>query len=55
LLGLIVDFARAVWSCALLGLAIGDAVGTTLEFQRRDQGDVLDMMGGGPLRLAPGE
>ncbi|AEJ13385.1 ADP-ribosyl-(dinitrogen reductase) hydrolase [Pseudomonas putida S16] len=40
---------------ALLGLAIGDAVGTTLEFQRRDQGQVSDMVGGGPFRLAPGE
>ena len=40
---------------ALLGLAIGDAVGTTLEFQRRDQGHVSDMVGGGPFRLAPGE
>lgn len=40
---------------ALLGLAIGDAVGTTLEFQRRDQGHVNDMVGGGPFRLAPGE
>ncbi|WDY60281.1 ADP-ribosylarginine hydrolase Tri1 [Pseudomonas sp. PSKL.D1] len=40
---------------ALLGLAIGDAVGTTLEFQRRDQGQVNDMVGGGPFRLAPGE
>lgn len=40
---------------ALLGLAIGDAVSTTLEFQRRDQGQVSDMVGGGPFRLAPGE
>ncbi|HDS1060747.1 ADP-ribosylarginine hydrolase Tri1 [Pseudomonas putida] len=40
---------------ALLGLAIGDAVGTTLEFRRRDQGQVSDMVGGGPFRLAPGE
>jgi ADP-ribosyl-[dinitrogen reductase] hydrolase len=40
---------------ALLGLAIGDAVGTTLEFQRRGQGQVTDMVGGGPFRLAPGQ
>ncbi|MFJ4432488.1 ADP-ribosylarginine hydrolase Tri1 [Pseudomonas sp. NPDC089395] len=40
---------------ALLGLAIGDAVGTTLEFQRRDVGRVDDMVGGGPFRLTPGE
>jgi ADP-ribosylglycohydrolase len=40
---------------ALPGLAIGDAVGTTLEFQRRGQGHVYDRVGGGPFRLAPGE
>ncbi|HDS1130718.1 TPA: ADP-ribosylglycohydrolase family protein [Stenotrophomonas maltophilia] len=40
---------------ALLGLAIGDAVGTTLEFQRRDEGHVSDMVVGGPFCLAPGE
>ena len=40
---------------ALLGLAIGDAVGTTLEFQRRDVTQVADMVGGGPFGLAPGE
>lgn len=41
---------------ALLGLAIGDAVGTTLEFTRRDSGvAVTDMVGGGPFRLQPGE
>ncbi len=40
---------------ALLGLAIGDAVGTTLEFQSRDSGPPLrDMVGGGPFGLAPG-
>lgn len=41
---------------ALLGLAVGDAVGTTLEFKRRDTYPVLvDMIGGGPFRLRPGE
>jgi ADP-ribosyl-[dinitrogen reductase] hydrolase len=41
---------------ALLGLAAGDAVGTTLEFERRDQHPPLtDMVGGGPFRLKPGE
>ncbi|MGX1180096.1 ADP-ribosylglycohydrolase [Pseudomonas sp. IAP-CY TE4608] len=40
---------------ALPGLAIGDAVGTTLEFQRRGQGHVYDRVGGGPFRLAPRE
>ncbi|ABY98655.1 TPA: ADP-ribosylarginine hydrolase Tri1 [Pseudomonas putida] len=40
---------------ALLGLAIGDAVGTTLEFLPRDREHVNDMVGGGPFRLAAGE
>lgn len=41
---------------ALLGLAIGDAVGTTLEFTRRDSTPSLtDMVGGGPFHLQPGQ
>ncbi len=40
---------------ALLGLAVGDAVGTTLEFRPRDQAHVDDMVGGGPFGLLPGE
>lgn len=41
---------------ALLGLAVGDAVGTTLEFRARDSYPLLtDMMGGGPFHLEPGE
>ena len=41
---------------ALLGLAIGDAIGTTLEFSVRDSRPPLtDMIGGGPFRLQPGE
>jgi len=41
---------------ALLGLAVGDAIGTTLEFSRRDSAaPVTDMVGGGPFRLQPGE
>lgn len=40
---------------ALLGLAIGDAVGTTLEFQPRDARRVDDMVGGGPFRLEAGQ
>jgi ADP-ribosyl-[dinitrogen reductase] hydrolase len=41
---------------AFLGLAIGDAVGTTLEFTRRDaQPRLTGMDGGGPFRLKPGE
>ena len=40
----------------LLGLAAGDAVGTTVEFQARGSfTPVTDMTGGGPFRLAPGE
>ncbi len=41
---------------ALLGLAIGDAVGTTLEFRARDTYEPLtDMVGGGPFGLKRGE
>lgn len=41
---------------ALVGLAVGDAVGTTLEFTRRDSYPRLtDMIGGGPFWLKPGE
>jgi ADP-ribosyl-[dinitrogen reductase] hydrolase len=41
---------------ALLGLAVGDAVGTTLEFKRRDKYPPLtDMIGGGPFGLEPGQ
>lgn len=40
----------------LLGLACGDAVGTTLEFQPRDQlTPIADMVGGGPFNLLPGQ
>lgn len=39
----------------LVGLAVGDAVGTTLEFLPRDTAHVTDMVGGGPFRLKPGE
>ena len=41
---------------ALVGLAVGDALGTTLEFKARDTYPHLtDMVGGGPFRLNPGE
>ena len=41
---------------ALLGLAVGDAVGTTLEFKARDSYALLtDMVGGGPFGLKPGQ
>ena len=40
----------------LLGLAVGDAVGTTVEFQARGSfAPVTDMVGGGPFRLKPGQ
>lgn len=40
----------------LLGLAAGDAVGTTLEFRQPGTFDPIDdMIGGGPFRLNPGE
>lgn len=40
----------------LLGLAVGDALGTTLEFRSRDSFPLLtDMVGGGPFGLKPGE
>jgi ADP-ribosyl-[dinitrogen reductase] hydrolase len=40
---------------AFIGLAVGDAVGTTLEFQARDSYEPLtDMVGGGPFLLSAG-
>ena len=40
----------------LIGLAVGDALGTTLEFKDRDsRPPVTDIVGGGPFRLKPGE
>ena len=41
---------------AFIGLAAGDAVGTTLEFERRDARPPLtDLVGGGPFELKPGQ
>ena len=41
---------------ALLGLAVGDALGTTLEFKRPGTFTAItDMVGGGPFSLKPGE
>lgn len=37
------------------GLAVGDALGTTLEFTQRDASRVDDIVGGGPFGLKPGE
>ena len=40
----------------LLGLACGDAVGTTVEFETRGSfSPVTDMVGGGPFELQPGQ
>ncbi len=40
----------------LLGLAAGDALGTTLEFRPRGSlAPLTDMVGGGPFRLKPGQ
>jgi ADP-ribosyl-[dinitrogen reductase] hydrolase len=40
----------------LVGLAVGDALGTTLEFSARDStGPVTDLVGGGPFKLKAGE
>jgi ADP-ribosyl-[dinitrogen reductase] hydrolase len=39
-----------------VGLAVGDAVGTTLEFKERGEFlPINDMVGGGPFRLEPGQ
>ncbi|MEP6389013.1 MAG: ADP-ribosylglycohydrolase family protein [Halioglobus sp.] len=41
---------------ALLGLAVGDALGTTLEFKSPGSFELIDdMVGGGPFALQPGE
>lgn len=41
---------------AMVGLAVGDAIGTTLEFKPRDSYPLLsDMIGRGPFRLEPGQ
>lgn len=41
---------------ALLGLAAGDAVGTTLEFRQPGSfNPIQDMLGGGPFELKPGQ
>ncbi len=47
---------RARFRGCLLGLAVGDAVGTTVEFRPRGSFEPLtDMVGGGPFRLRPGQ
>lgn len=50
-----IDLQQRFRGC-LLGLAVGDAVGTTVEFQRRGSfPPVTDMVGGGPFHLQPGQ
>jgi ADP-ribosylglycohydrolase len=39
----------------MIGLAVGDAVGTTLEFRERDSyAPLTEMVSGGPFPLPPG-
>jgi ADP-ribosyl-[dinitrogen reductase] hydrolase len=50
------ELSRSRYRGCLLGLAAGDALGTTLEFKRPDSFDpISDMVGGGPFQLAAGE
>lgn len=55
------DHLHSIWNIydrargCLLGLAVGDALGTTLEFRPRDSYDhMTDMVGGGPFGLDAG-
>ena len=50
------DTLRDRFRGAMLGLAVGDAVGTTLEFKRPGNfSPITDMVGGGPFSLNAGE
>lgn len=49
------DGMRDRFRGALLGLAAGDALGTTLEFTTPGPHDLTDMVGGGPFHLRPGQ
>lgn len=47
---------RDRYAGAMIGLACGDAIGTTVEFSPRGSFDpVIDMVGGGPFDLSPGQ
>lgn len=49
-------FSRDKARGAFIGLAVGDALGTTIEFKDRDTyPHITDMIGGGPFNLKPGE
>ena len=49
------DIAKRYRGC-LLGLAVGDALGTALEFRQPGSFDpITDMVGGGPFNLKPGQ
>ena len=51
-----VAYARNRYVGALLGLAVGDALGTTLEFKSPGTfTPITDMVGGGPFNLKPGQ
>lgn len=48
--------SRERYRGALLGLAVGDALGTTVEFCARETfPPVMEIVGGGPFRLKPGQ
>ncbi len=50
--GTLLDRARG----AMIGCAVGDALGTTLEFTQPGTFDpISDIVGGGPFNLQPGE
>ena len=50
------DWLLDKYKGCLMGLAVGDAVGTSVEFKKRGSFEtVTDMTGGGPFRLDPGE
>ncbi len=63
-LGSVTEGSReAAWLGPLLGMAVGDALGTTYEFARMDQpayptlatGPATDVVGGGPFNLKAGQ
>jgi len=54
--GTTVTSLRDRYAGCLLGLAVGDAVGTTVEFRPRGSfAPLTDMIGGGPFGLIPGQ